>query len=133
LIYDDGGDVNDGDGVTRYDLKYNLAALIDVIVPDVDAAIQIKDFDGPSFDFLTNEDISTDPDEFTRFSYDLSAFTDINNQANFNFRIDDIQENDSVRFDNVLITGTAVPEPSTLAGLLVVGLVATMRRRKSIG
>lgn len=128
---DDGPDVNDEDGVNRYDLKYSLSALVDVIVPDVDPTIAIKDFDGDSFDYLTNEDITTDPDDFVRFSYDLSAFTDVNNQANFSFRIDDIQENDSVRFDNILISGIAVPEPSALTGLLLLAMATTARRRKS--
>ena len=49
----------------------------------------------------------------------------------FAFRLDDFEGNDSVRFDNVLITGTAIaiPEPSSLALFGLAGLAIVRRRR----
>lgn len=116
-------------GFTGFDAKYSLVDLIDVVVPDVDPAIEIKDFDGESIDLAVNQVVTNDADNFQRLT--LNAPAAANDQAVFAFRLDDFEGNDAVRFDNVLITGTAiaVPEPSSLA-LLGVASIAMLRRRR---
>ena len=49
-------------------------------------------------------------------------------------RLDDFKENDAMSIDNVVVTGTAIPEPSTYAmllGLTAIGFVFTKKLSKS--
>lgn len=126
---EDGDAINDEDGFTRFDAKYSLSNLVDVIAPDVSATIPIKDFGAPSIDIQTNVNVTNDSSIYQRTL--LSVPTAANNQSVFAFRLDDFEGNDSVRFDNVLITGTAIaiPEPSSLALFGLAGLAIVRRRR----
>jgi len=128
----DGDDVNDGDGFIGFDAKYSLSDLIDVVVDDVDLAQSIKDFDGESIDLLVNVVLDNDSTAYNRIT--LNAPAGASDQSVFAFRLDDFSENDSVRFDNVLISGTAIaaiPEPSTLAWVCMSGIAMVSRRRRA--
>ena len=121
---------NDMGGINRYDLKYDNNPLEDITDPN-GSGVLIKDFmGGNSTTFANNVSITTSIDSYTRFTVDLSGEAAANNQANFAVRFDDIQENDDARFDNFLIIGTAVPEPSSLAVcMLALGGVCLRRKR----
>ena len=123
---------NDGDGILSYDLKYSLNTLVDVTNP-ADVIGTIKDFElGFSTSFLNNEPTQsvTNTPAFERVYVDFSAVSEINNQAYVAIRLDDFKENDAMSIDNVLITGTAIPEPSTyglITAMLLAGLVGYRR------
>ena len=129
---------NDGDGITRYDLKYDTNSLEDIEFlaedsNDVEVSTMIKDFaGGNSTDFANNVDIITSATAFSRTTLDLSTFIDVNNQSTVAFRIDDIRENDDITFDNFLVTGTsiAVPEPSSAALAISACAGVLLRRRR---
>lgn len=134
-----------GDGIDSFDFKYDFNSLQDTPTNlaangDPEELFTIKDFlNGDSFrpDQLdgTNVSFSDFPVDavsgFTNVTYDLSPQTDINNQPVFAFRIDDLQGNNAIIFDNVLITGTAVPEPGTCAMLALISAGMIGRRRRT--
>ncbi len=104
----DGDAVNIADGFTRFDAKYTLSDLVDVTL-SFDGNITfvtIKDFAVPSIDLLTNVTVTNDSVNYQRMV--LNAPATANDQAVFSFRLDDFEGNDSVRFDNVLISGTPI-------------------------
>lgn len=104
----DGDSINTDDGFTQFDAKYTLVDLIDTSVSfDGNVTfVTIKDFGAPSIDLLTNVSVTNNSSIYQRMI--LNAPADANNQAVFAFRLDDFEGNDSVRFDNVLITGTPI-------------------------
>ena len=104
----DGDAVNVSDGFTQFDAKYSLSELVDVFVPDVSTTVAIKDFDGASIDLMTNVAVTNNSSAYQRIV--LNAPVEASDQAVFAFRLDDFEGNDSVRFDNVLITGVPVVE-----------------------
>jgi len=115
----------------EYDIRYSNNPLVDVISP-ADGVSLIKDFtDGVSIDFANNLFVPTTDGEFTRTTIDLTGAPGVDNQLSFALRLDDFDGGDDVRFDNFLVTGTAigVPEPSSLA-LALSGFVASMLRRR---
>lgn len=120
--------------VPSFDLKYALTALVDVTNP-TDVTGTIKDFSGVSdvdyFGIYNNYSVNAVA-SFTRVTLDLSGITALNNSAVVALRFDDWSNgtgNNDMRIDNFLVTGTAVPEPSSaLLGLL--GLTALLRRRR---
>ena len=116
-----------------FDLKFDTAELVDVMNPG-DVVGTIKDFEnGTSIEIFNNEPLAATP-AFTRVSFDLSAVDGIEGQSILALRFDDFDNaddaNGQLRFDNLLITGTAVPEPSS-AVLALVGLGILARRRRS--
>jgi hypothetical protein len=120
---------NDEAGILSFDLKYSLNTLVDVTNP-TDVTGTIKDFElGFSTSFLNNEATLglTNTPAFERVLVDFNALSEINDQAYVAIRMDDFKENDAMSIDNVLITGTAIPEPQTyglITALLLAGLVA---------
>jgi hypothetical protein len=65
-------------------------------------------------------------------SYDLSSVTGVDNQSAVQFRLtfgSASATNGSFRLDNVLFSGTSVPEPASMAMLAMGGLLLTRRRR----
>jgi|GEM_PF-1849886 len=104
----DGDTINTDDGFTQFDAKYSLVDLVDVSLSfDGDITfVTIKDFDGDSIDLLTNVSVTNNSSIYQRMV--LNAPGAASNQAVFAFRLDDFEGNDSVRFDNVLITGTPI-------------------------
>jgi hypothetical protein len=125
---------NDGAGISTFDAKYDTNPLVDVTDPgDVDGTI--KDFDGgESTSLFNNTDAPSginDPEAFVRYDLDLSSETAINDQSTVAVRFDDFKENDKMSIDNVLVTATAIPEPSTflLMGLTALAAFAGLRRR----
>ncbi|MFP4156760.1 MAG: PEP-CTERM sorting domain-containing protein [Opitutales bacterium] len=124
---------NDGAGIATYDVKYDFNELVDVTDPG-DVSGTIKDFDGGnSTDFLNNTSAPggiNDPEAFVRESIAFGSALD--DQSFVAVRLDDFQDNDKMSIDNVLVTGTVVPEPAsfgTLAGALALGFAALRRRR----
>lgn len=110
---------NDDAGILSYDLKYDFTNLEDSNPIDVSGTV--KDFaSGSSLSFLNNQDLPTSISgvnaEFSRISLDFGSLLD--NQNFVALRLDDFKENDSMSIDNVLITGTVIPESSTYALLL---------------
>ncbi|KAA1260053.1 hypothetical protein LF1_25920 [Rubripirellula obstinata] len=121
---------NDEGGFAEYDFVYALNPLIDVTNPG-DVVGTIKDFDSNgNIDIFNNQPIATNA-LFEPISIDLSGITDLNNQSLLVFRFDDFDGNDSVSFDNILITGTVIPEPTSTAMLLAVAGVVGMRRKRN--
>lgn len=118
----DGDAVNIDDGFTRFDAKYSLTDLVDVIVPDVSLAVPIKDFDGASIDLMTNVSVVNSSSVYQRFV--LTAPAAANNQAVFAFRLDDFEGNESVRFDNVLISGTPIVDAAICGDVNLDGVVS---------
>lgn len=119
-------------GILSFDLKYDFNTLVDANPADVSGTV--KDFNGgTSTSFLNNEalpasinDIDAD---FSQVS--ISFGTALDNQNFVAIRLDDFKENDALSIDNVVITGTVIPEPSTYAmGLASLALVVTLLRRK---
>lgn len=104
----DGDAINTLDGFTQFDAKFSLVDLIDTTVSfDGNVTfVTIKDFNGLSIDLLTNVSVTNNSSIYQRMV--LNAPVVANNQPVFAFRLDDFEGNDSVRFDNVLITGTPI-------------------------
>lgn len=125
---------NNDAGILSYDVKYDFNALEDVTDPG-DVTGTIKDFaGGNSTDFLNNESVPTginDP-AFVRATIDFGSALD--DQSFVAVRLDDFEDNDAMSIDNVLVSGTPIPEPGTYAallGLLAFGLVVYRRRHAS--
>jgi hypothetical protein len=125
---------NEDDGISTFDVKYDTNPLENVTNPG-DVTGTIKDFeDGNSTEILNNTSAPSginNPEAFVRYTLDLSSFTAINNQSTVAVRFDDFKENDKMSIDNVLVTATAIPEPSTflLVGLTGLAAFAGLRRR----
>jgi hypothetical protein len=123
---------NEDDGIVSFDLKYDFNALEDSNPADVSGTV--KDFNaGSSNDFLNNEtlpvSINAIDADFTQISVSFAGLLD--NQNFVAIRLDDFKENDAMSIDNVVITGTVIPEPSTYAlGLASLALVVTLLKRK---
>ncbi|MEO1524920.1 MAG: PEP-CTERM sorting domain-containing protein [Planctomycetota bacterium] len=115
--------------IISYDLKYDTNPLEDVTVADVNGTI--KDFqNGISVTILNNQPLNANGDNFISHTVDLSAITALNNQSTVALRFDDFEQNDSMRIDNILVTGvTAIPEPSTVTALMLIGGITVCRRR----
>ncbi|MEL6104538.1 MAG: hypothetical protein AAFU85_00820 [Planctomycetota bacterium] len=130
IRFDLQGNGDPGTEITSYDLKYDLDPLEDVTVTDVNGTI--KDFqDGTSITVFNNQPLNANGDSFISHSIDLSAITALNNQGTVAFRFDDFEQNDSMRIDNILVTGvTAIPEPSFAGALFLVGGLAACRRQR---
>ncbi len=119
-------------GFNRYDIKYDTQPLEEVPAPSAPAALIVDFAGGNSTTFDNNRSIVTAPDSFNRFELDFSSIAAVNNRANFSIRLDDFRGNDDVRFDNFLITGTAiaVPEPGSMVGVVFFALAAGLKRRR---
>lgn len=116
-------------GIASYDLKYDTNNVQDTMVDLGMGNVTIKDFQGGiSNDFLNNTAVNN-PLTFSEITVDLSSVTAINDQSVVVLRFDDWKENDALRIDNFLITGTATPEPSSVA-LLGLGSCALVLRRR---
>ncbi len=123
------------DIIPSFDLKYAVKALVDVTDPTPEVTGVVKAFDGISdvdyFEIYNNRAVNAVA-SFTRITLDLSAISALNDSAVVSLRFDDWSTgtaNNDMRIDNFLVTGTAVPEPSSaLLGLL--GLTALLRRRR---
>lgn len=104
----DGEAINIADGFTRFDAKYTLADLVDEAFSFDGGltSVTIKDFGVPSIDLLTNVTVTNDSVNYQRIV--LTAPAAANNQDVFSFRLDDFEGNESVRFDNFLISGTPI-------------------------
>lgn len=110
---------NSDAGILSYDLKYDFNNLEDASPTDVSGTV--KDFAaGSSISFINNASLPAsisglDP-QFSQVSLSFDSLLD--NQIFVALRLDDFKENDAMSIDNVVITGTAIPEPSTCALLL---------------
>ncbi len=120
--------------IVSFDLKFDPNPLDDVTDPP-DVTGTIKDFQGGiSTSILKNEPFPAglnDP-TYVEQLIDLSAVTDLNDQTTLSIRFDDFVKdngNDDLRFDNILVTGTPVPEPAS-ALLALLGVAALLQRRK---
>jgi hypothetical protein len=121
---------NDEAGILSYDLKYDNNPLVDILDPN-GSGVTIKDFTGGNSTTLANNQaVTTSIDSYFRYTIDLSTVTAANNQTAFAFRFDDVQDNDDWRLDNFLVTGTAVPEPSSLAFCILAGSMLMVRRKR---
>ena len=124
---------NEDDGITTFDLKYAFNPLVDATPEDVSGTI--KDFDqGLSTSFYNNEALPltiNDVDaDFSQISVSFGAVLD--NQSFVAIRLDDFEENDAMSIDNLVITGTVIPEPSTYAiGLASLAFILVLLRRKN--
>ena len=110
-------------GILSYDLKYDFNNLQDANPADVSGTV--KDFaSGSSTSFLNNEALPTSISgidaEFSQITLDFGSLLD--NQNIVALRLDDFKENDAMSIDNVVVTGTVIPEPSTYA--MLIGLFA---------
>ena len=110
---------NGDEGILSYDLKYDFVNLEDTNPVDVSGTV--KDFaNGSSISFLNNQSLPTSINganaEFSQVSLSFASLLD--NQNYVALRLDDFKGNDAMSIDNVVITGTAIPEPSTCALLL---------------
>ncbi len=120
--------------IVSFDLKYATTDLVDVVDPP-DVTGTIKDFQGGnSTSVLNNEAFPAglnDP-AYVEQLIDLSTVTAINNQSVVVIRLDDFKNNDAMRIDNILVTGTNVPEPTSgLLALLGSTLALGIRKRNS--
>ena len=124
---------NEDAGILSFDLKYDFNALVDTNPADVSGTI--KDFnEGSSNDFLNNEalpaSINAIDADFTQISVSFASTLD--NQNFVAIRLDDFKDNDAMSIDNLVITGTVIPEPSTYAiGLASLALVFALFRRRN--
>jgi len=116
-------------GIQSYDLKYSTATLVDVVNPP-DVTGTIKDFDTGSSTSIENNTDVFNPQTFTEVNVDLSATTAVNDQSYVALRFDDWKENDDMSIDNVLVTGTAVPEPQSAMLALVGSFFLLLRKRR---
>ena len=69
---------------------------------------------------------------FSQVSLSFGSLLD--NQSFVALRLDDFKENDAMSIDNVVMTGTAIPEPSTYAmllGLFALAFAFIKKHRKS--
>ncbi len=121
---------NANGGISTYDVKYSFNPLMDVVNP-TDVVGTVKDFQGGVSTALLDDQSAGTNTTFTRITLNFaglgaSAIADKNFVA---VRFDDWESNDAMRIDNLLITGTLVPEPGTafLAGFSVLAL---LRRRR---
>lgn len=133
IRFDVQGEGDAASEIDSYDLKFDVNPLVDVVNPG-DVVGTVKDFAGGlSTSIVGNQPIAPNGDTFISETIDLSATPAVNDQAVLVLRFDDFDGNDSLRFDNFLVTGvSAVPEPS-MAGLLALTLgVAAGRRRKRV-
>lgn len=132
VSFDISGNAVVGSGISRFDLKYALTDLQDIPNPG-QVSGTIKDFNGGnSFLLINNRVISTPTDgSFVRLTYNLSSLSTgaVNNQGFVAIRFDDWKENDDMAIDNLLITGTAIPEPSALLLASFAGISLLRRRR----
>ena len=123
---------NEDAGIVSFDLKYDFNALVDTNPADVSGTV--KDFNsGSSSDFLNNESLPVSINaidaDFTQIS--VSFASSLDNQNFVAIRLDDFKENDSMSIDNVVITGTVIPEPSTYAiALASLALLVVFFRKK---
>ncbi|MGJ8725081.1 MAG: PEP-CTERM sorting domain-containing protein [Roseibacillus sp.] len=124
---------NPDGGITSFDLKYSPNILADTSEA-MDVVGTIKDFEGGvSSEIFNNEPFTAGLNldaGFVEQVLDLSSVTALNNQPVLSLRFDDFDGNDDLRFDNILITGTAIPEPSSSL-LLLLGSCALLRRGRS--
>lgn len=123
---------NEDGGIVSFDLKYDFNVLEDANPADVSGTV--KDFNaGSSNDFLNNEtlpvSINAIDADFTQISVSFAGLLD--NQNLVAIRLDDFKENDAMSIDNVVITGTVIPEPSTYAIVLasLASLVVFFRKK----
>ena len=122
-------------GILSYDLKYDFNNLQDANPADVSGTV--KDFaSGSSTSFLNNEALPTSISgvdaEFSQITLDFGSLLD--NQNIVALRLDDFKENDAMSIDNVVVTGTVIPEPSTYAmllGLFTLAFAFIKKQRKS--
>ena len=123
---------NEDSGIVSFDLKYDFNALEDTNPADVSGTV--KDFNaGSSNSFLNNEtlpvSINAIDADFTQISVSFAGLLD--NQNLVAIRLDDFKENDAMSIDNVVITGTVIPEPSTYAIILAsLALLVVFFRKK---
>ena len=124
---------NATDPTLAYDLKFDPLALQDVTNPG-DVVGTIKDFaGGTSTEIFNNAAFANAIDDnWYSVNLDLSAITGLNDQNVVAIRFDDFDGNNALRFDNVLVTGTAiaVPEPTSVMALAAIGGVMWRRRRR---
>lgn len=118
--------------VPSFDLKYSLTDLVDVVNPP-DVTGTIKDFSGGLSTTIYNNYTVNAGATFTRVTLDLSSVTALDNQSVVSLRFDDWSNgtgNNDMRIDNVLVTASPVPEPSTalLGSLGLLGLLLRRRR-----
>jgi MYXO-CTERM domain-containing protein len=82
---------------------------------------------------LANNRLITCDSAFHWVDLDLSAFTDLNNQASVQIKLHNLKEgtlpDGDYWQDNIQLTGTPIPEPVGLS-LLALGGLALLRRRK---
>jgi len=117
--------------IPSYDLKYSLTPLEDVTNPG-GVVGTIKDFAGGISTEISNNTAVNAVAIFMRMTVDLSAYTGMNDTALVALRFDDWDNgsgNDDMRIDNLLITGTAIPEPSALLLGAAVAFGLFRRRR----
>lgn len=127
VSFDLKGNDDAGEGVNRFDLKYSLNTLLNTAVSGLSGGSgTIKTFDG-NVDVLANQSVVTNGVTYTRVSYNLPAGVD--GQTYVALRFDDWKEGNAMSIDNLLISGTAVPEPSA-ALLGCVALLGLARRRR---
>ena len=123
---------NDEAGIESFDLRFSTSLLTDITnLPDVTGTI--KDFEnGESTRLLNNELFTAGAnDGFVEQEINLSILnTEVENQETLALRFDDFEGNDDIRFDNILITGTVVPEPSASL-LLLLAYPALLRRKRT--
>lgn len=136
VSFDISGNSVVGAGINSFDLKYAFTALEDVAAPSPWAGT--KDFvGGISTLLIGNQSIVTPTDgSFVRLTYNLSTLISnlangdsANNQGVLTIRFDDWKSNDDMAIDNLLVTGTAIPEPSALLLAALAGLGLLRRRR----
>jgi hypothetical protein len=86
--------------------------------------------DGSTWITILNNAAITGDEAFHSISCDLSAIAGINNHASVQFKMYDLDENgnDKFAFDNLQITGTAIPEPAT--ALLLLAGAGILRKRR---
>ncbi|MES2438348.1 MAG: hypothetical protein V4584_04755 [Verrucomicrobiota bacterium] len=132
VSFDIKGNLDAGEGIQSFDLKYALTALDNNAAftgTSTGASGSIKVFAGGLNTSVYNNQAVSTSDVYTRVSFDLSSITALNNQNYVALRFDDWKEGNALSIDNLLITGIAVPEPTTalLGGITLLGL---LRRRR---
>jgi hypothetical protein len=140
VSFDVKGNATVGSGINSFDLKYALTAPTDAVnPPDVTGTVKVFDPAGIHYDGLNDQATPAGTNTgFQRVTIDMAALIatlppgspSIDNQGNITLRFDDWETNDAMSIDNVLITGTAIPEPSAalLGGVALLGLLRRRRR-----